>query len=106
MKKETRIEIATVVFYDGVEAYTTHRALFVDCSDKMKLTRWSKTALKYDIEERSGCEILKIDFNNGQTFSDASDFLKTFKTLYRCTDNDVEYIRDKFIEYFIVNDWV
>ena len=36
--KDIRIEVATVVFYDGVEAYTTHRALFVDCTNKMKLT--------------------------------------------------------------------
>ena len=100
--KEIRIEVATVVFYDGVEAYTTHRALFVDCSGKLKLTNKSKAALKYDFDN-AGCEVLKVDFN-GDSFENALDFMEHFKTLYRCDDSEVAYVRNKFVEYFVVND--
>ena len=104
MKKPTRIEIATVVFYDGVEAYTTHRALYVYYEgQKITLTNKSKQALKYDIDECSGCEILKVDFND-KSYEDASDFMHHFDSLYRCDESAVSYVKDKFIEYFVVTD--
>ena len=98
--KDIRIEVATVVFYDGVEAYTTHRALFVDCTDKMKLTTKSQKALKKEIEIESGCEILKVDFN-GQMYSGAVDFMQHCTEVYRCEDSEVAYIKEKFVEYFV-----
>lgn len=99
----TRIEVATVVFYDGVDAYTTHRALFVDYSGKLTLTKKSKAALKHDIEECSGCEILKVDFN-GESFENAVDFINHCTTIYHCDDSEVAYVKEKFVEYFVVND--
>lgn len=98
--KDIRIEVATVVFYDGVEAYTTHRALFVDYSGKIKMTAKSQKALKKDIEFESGCEILKVDFN-GQVYSGAVDFMQHCTEVYRCDDSEVAYIKEKFVEYFI-----
>ena len=102
MSKNVRIEVATVVFYDGVEAYTTHRALFVDYSSEFKLTKRSKDALKYDFDN-SGCEILKVDFNDG-SYENATDLMHNLKSIYHCDDSEVQYVKDKFIEYFVVND--
>ena len=98
---ENRIEVATVVFYDGVEAYTTHRAVFVDYSGKMKLTAKSKKALKADFDS-AGCEVLKVDFN-GQMFDDAADFMEHFNkdSMYRADDSEVQYVINKFVEYFV-----
>lgn len=39
------IKVATVVFYDGVRAYTTHRALYI--TENEKLTKQSKNALHF-----------------------------------------------------------
>ena len=99
--KDIRIDIATVIFYDGVEAYTTHRALFVDYTDKMKLTPKSKKALKYDFD-CAGCEVLKVDLNC-QSFSDVNEFMEKIdiNSIYKGTEKDIEYIKEKFLEYFI-----
>lgn len=99
---EKRIFICTVVFYDGVEGYTTHRALWVDCTGKYQLTAKSKKELKKDFDS-AGCEILKVDLN-GQTFDGALDFMSYFdkNSMYHVEDdNEVEYVKSKFIEYFI-----
>ena len=99
--KDIRIEIATVVYYDGVQAYTTLRALFVDFTKEIKLTHASKNALNYDFD-CSGCEILKVDFN-GRSFNDSNDFIHHYHEITSDL-TECEYIRDKFIEYFVVND--
>lgn len=95
-----KVEVVTVVFYDGVEAYTTHRALFVDYSDKVKLTTKSRKALKKEIEIEAGCEILKVDFNN-RSYDNAVDFMQHCTEIYHCDDSEVSYIKEKFVEYFI-----
>ena len=99
---DKRIVVATVVYYDGVEAYTTHRALWVDCSDKLKLTAQSKKALARDLE--SACvELLKVDFN-GQTFTSGVEFMREYKaeqrTAFAKEHDETEYIKEKFVEYY------
>lgn len=102
MKKDIRIDIATIVYYDGVEGYTTHRALYVDYTNQIKLTAKSKKALKKDFD-CAGCEILKVDLN-GRQFSDVLDFATNFdkSSAYHFDDSfdEVQYVKDKFIEYF------
>ena len=95
-----KIKVATIVFYDGIQAYTTHRALFVN--DDCKLTSKSKQALKLDFVTYSGMEILKIDFNDCSTYDNASEFMEHFNSIYRSNDdNEIKYVKDKFLEYFI-----
>lgn len=98
-----KVRIATVVYYDGVEGYTTHRALFVN-DDLSTMTTKSKKAIKKDFAQ-AGCEILKVDFSNGQFFDGAVDFMSNVdvNSIYRCsTDFDeVNYVKEKFVEYFI-----
>lgn len=98
-----KVRIATVVYYDGVEGYTTHRALFVN-DDLSTMTTKSKRAIRKDFQQ-AGCEILKVDFSNGQFFDGAVDFMSNVdeNSIYRCsTDFDeVNYIKEKFVEYFI-----
>ena len=96
-----KLAICTVVFYDGVEGYTTHRALWVDIDGRYKLTAKSKKALKTDFES-AGCEILKVDIN-GQWFDSTLDFMEhlSVDSIYNGDESEVQYIRNKFIEYFV-----
>ena len=96
---DKRIEVATVVYYDGFEAYTTHRALWVDCTEKMKLTTASKRALMDDMNS-AGVEVLKVDFN-GNYYASGVEFMREYE--YKGHNDDgyeTEYVKNKFIEYF------
>ena len=82
--------------------YTTHRALYVYIDKQLELTKHSKAALKEDFDN-AGCEVLKVDFND-KSYENAVDFMEHFKEIYRCDDSEVQYVRNKFVEYFVVND--
>ena len=99
--REKMIIVCTVVFYDGVEGYTTHRALWIDCTGKYQLTAKSKKAIKKDFDQ-AGCEVLKIDLN-GQSFDGAVEFMEKFdaNSMYRADDKEVDYVKNKFMEYFL-----
>lgn len=100
----TKVQICTVVYYDGVEAYTAHRALYIDVDGKYKLSSISDKALKADMKS-AGVELLKVDMNCA-SFDGAKDFLKNVKPndIGNTADQrDVEYLVDKFFEYFIDN---
>ena len=96
------IQICTVVYYDGVEAYTTHRALYIDVEGKYKLTTRSEKELKADMKS-AGVELLKVDMNC-VSFDGAKEFIRNVKPSdigNTADERDVEYLVDKFFEYFV-----
>lgn len=99
--KDVRLCLCTVVYYDGTQAYTTYRALWVDITDKYKLTAKSRKALKQDMNS-AGVEILKVDFNL-QWFMSALEFMNEVNEDSFCNDIkpfEIDYIKGKYLEYF------
>ena len=99
---EKRIEVATVVYYDGTSAYTTHRALRTE-GDSHKLTKESKRALDKDMEE-AGMRLLLVDFENAiYSYNSGVDFMNNFKKPNWWDEvpyNEEKYVKDMFIEYY------
>lgn len=101
MEKDVRFCLCTVVYYDGVQAYTTHRALWVDATGKYKLTAKSRKALKNDMDA-AGVEVLKVDFNL-QWFMSALEFMNELSenSFYNHVEPfEVDYVKAKYLEYF------
>ena len=101
MSKDERLCLCTVVYYDGVQAYTTYRALWVDCTGKYKLTAKSSKALKQDMEA-CGVELLKVDFNL-QWFMSALEFMNELEenSFYNHVEQyEIDYVKAKYLEYF------
>ena len=95
--------ICTVVYYDGVEAYTTHRALFVKTEGKYTVTRKSNNALRADMKS-AGVKLLMVDMN-GAEYENMMDFLLNVKPehiSFEATQSDLDYLLYKFDEYFSI----
>lgn len=101
MSKDERLCLCTVVYYDGVQAYTTYRALWIDCTGKYKLTAKSSKASKKDMEA-GGVELLKVDFNL-QWFMSALEFMNELNadSFYNHVEQyEIDYVKAKYFEYF------
>ena len=101
MSKDERLCLCTVVYYDGVQAYTTYRALWVDVTGSYKLTVKSRRALKKDMDA-GGVELLKVDFNL-QWFTSAIEFMNELKegSFYNHVEQyEIDYVKEKYFEYF------
>lgn len=101
MSRDERLCLCTVVYYDGVQAYTTHRALWIDCTGKYKLTAKSAKALKKDMEA-GGMELLKVDFNL-QWFMSAFEFMNEVNedSFYTNIEKyEIDHVKAKYLEYF------
>lgn len=101
MEKNFKLCLCTVVYYDGVQAYTTYRALWIDATGAYKLTAKSRKALQKDMDA-SGVEILKVDFNL-QWFMSALEFMNELDvdSFYnRVEPYEIDYVKAKYLEYF------
>lgn len=99
--KDLRLCLCTVVYYDGVQAYTTYRALWIDCTSSYKLTTKSKKALMKDMNE-AGVELLKVDFNL-QWFMSGLEFMNELNksSFYNDIESfEIDYVKGKYLEYF------
>ena len=97
-----KVIICTVVYYDGVEAYTTHRALFVDTERRYAITPKSNKALRADMNS-AGVELLKVDMN-GLEYNNMMDFLLNVKPEHisrEADQKDLDYLLNKFADYFV-----
>lgn len=101
MSRDERLCLCTIVYYDGTQAYTAYRALWVDCSSSYKLTAKSSKALKKDMVA-GGVELLKVDFNL-QWFKSALEFMNELNenSFYNHVEKyEIDYVKAKYLEYF------